>query len=91
MVKVKFFTLLRLIVKIKETEIDADKISVKDFLKICEKKIKTPFIHKLLKNDKLIDGTIILINGKNIHHLEKENTLIYDGDFVELFPPGGGG
>ena len=91
MIKVKFFTLLRLIVKIREVQIEADNICVKDFLHLCEEKVKVKFIHKLLENGKLITGTIILINGKNIHHLDKEKTIIQDGDLVELFPPGGGG
>ena len=91
MVKVKFFTLLRLIVKIREIQIDADDISVKDFLDLCENKIDIKFVYKLLKDGELIAGTIILINGKNIHHIDKEKSIIHDGDLVELFPPGGGG
>jgi len=90
-IKVKFYTMLRLIIKKRSVKIEANDINVNDFLILCEKEIKVRFTHKLLKDGKLIDGTIILINGKNIHHIDKEKSIIHDGDLVELFPPGGGG
>jgi len=36
-------------------------------------------------------GVIILVNGKNIEHLEKLDTKLKDGDVVSIFPPVGGG
>ena len=72
MIKVKFYTMLRLIIKKRSVKIEANDINVNDFLILCEKEIKVRFTHKLLKDGKLIDGTIILINGKNIHHIDKE-------------------
>jgi molybdopterin synthase sulfur carrier subunit len=36
-------------------------------------------------------GTIILINGKNIYHLDMLNSIVKDNDVVALFPPGAGG
>lgn len=36
-------------------------------------------------------GFIILVNGKNIEHLEKLNTKLKDEDLVSIFPPVGGG
>jgi len=48
--------------------------------------------NKLLdENGELKRGTIILVNGHNILHLEKLATPVKDGDIVALFPPGGGG
>jgi len=92
MITVKFFTLLRLLVKIRELKIDGDNLKITELLHICEDSITTKFIHKLLDDDdKLLQGTIILVNGKNIHHLQKEKTIVKDRDLVELFPPGGGG
>ena len=36
-------------------------------------------------------GLIILVNGRNIEFLDKENTVLKDGDVVTLFPPLAGG
>ena len=94
MIKVKFFTLLRLMLKTGEIDINPDdkEISVYELLRKVEKKIKKTFLHKLLdKEGKLLRGTIILINGKNILHMEKLDTIVKDNDTVSLFPPGGGG
>lgn len=35
-------------------------------------------------------GTMILVNGKNIHHLDGLDTIIENAD-VSIFPPAGGG
>jgi len=34
---------------------------------------------------------IYLLNGRNIEYLDKEGTLIKDGDKISIFPPIGGG
>ncbi|MFW5800267.1 MAG: MoaD family protein [Spirochaetota bacterium] len=93
MVTVKFYTLLRLLLKIDKIEIDIEENeNIGSMLKKIQNKIETPFISKLLDdNDKLKTGTIILLNGKNIYHLDKLDTKINNGDVIELFPPGGGG
>jgi molybdopterin synthase sulfur carrier subunit len=36
-------------------------------------------------------GTIILVNRRNILHLEKLETPVRSGDVVAFFPPGAGG
>jgi len=49
-------------------------------------------------NHKLVDaggvphiGTIILVNRRNILHLDGLDTPLSDGDVLALFPPGAGG
>ncbi len=93
-VAVKFFTLFRLEFGISELEIDIEKkeILLKELLKIIDEKTKKEVSKKLLVDEeKIKTSAIILVNGKNIFHLNGLNTLIKDGDVISLFPPGGGG
>jgi molybdopterin synthase sulfur carrier subunit len=47
--------------------------------------------HELLAEDQSIrPGTMILIDGRNIHHLQGIHTLVAGGT-VSVFPPAGGG
>ncbi|ASJ00189.1 MoaD/ThiS family protein [Thermococcus gorgonarius] len=39
----------------------------------------------------LEQGYIILVNGKNIEHLQGLDTPLSDEDTVSIFPPAGGG
>jgi molybdopterin synthase sulfur carrier subunit len=41
-------------------------------------------------NDRILPGTMILVGGKNIHHLDGLDTVIEDSE-VAIFPPSGGG
>ena len=92
MITIKFFSLIRLLIKKSELIIEGDNLVVREVLKISQSKIKTEFLHKLVNDEsEMHTGTIILINGKNVHHLENLDTLVKDGDVVSLFPPGGGG
>jgi molybdopterin synthase sulfur carrier subunit len=40
---------------------------------------------------KLMMGTIIMVNGKHIAHLNGIDTALCDDDVVNIFPPVGGG
>ncbi|HCA40738.1 MAG TPA: hypothetical protein DEP01_04035 [Aminobacterium sp.] len=40
---------------------------------------------------KLLMGTIIMVNGKHIVHLQGLDTPLNDSDTVNIFPPVGGG
>ncbi len=83
---------MRLLIKKSEQVLEVKEIKLLDLLKRSQEEISTQFIHKLIdENESLITGTIILVNGKNVHHLQKLNTIVQDGDLVSLFPPGGGG
>lgn len=92
MIEIKFFSLIRLSIKLNSVNINSDAIPISQLLQLSQEKVSTPFIHKLLTNDnKMHVGTIILINGRNIHHLNGLDSIVYSGDIVSLFPPGGGG
>ena len=93
MIKIQFYSLIRLLLKREKFELPtSDNENVGELLQRLQQQIATPFLHKLLddKGEPIL-GTIIMINRRNIHHLEKLETLIHDGDVIALFPPGAGG
>jgi len=93
MIKIQFYSLIRLLLKREQFELPAsDNENVGQLLQRLQQQIATPFLHKLLdEKGEPILGTIIMINRRNIHHLEKLETPIHDGDVIALFPPGAGG
>ncbi len=93
MVTVQFYSLIRLMLKQEKTELPAaGNETVAQLLQRTQQKISTPFIQKLLDEEgELFLGTIIMVNRKNIRHLQELETPVEDGDIVDLFPPGAGG
>lgn len=93
MVRVKFFGTLRMILKLKEISVEVEnKITVRKLLEVLQGKIKENFLEKLIDQDgDIIPGTIILVNKKNIFHLNLLDTIVNDNDEVVIFPPGAGG
>ncbi len=91
MIKIKFYSLLRLFLEQKEVDIDANNISVLNLLQNISEKTNKNLLDAIANNGILIPGTIILLNGRNIHHLEKMDTIVKNGDKIDIFPPGGGG
>lgn len=65
---------------------------VSALLKECETLTSKRFVHKLIdQKGNIIPGTMILIDGINIHHLGGTTADVRDGAVVSVFPPGGGG
>lgn len=92
MITVKFFSLIRLLIKQNELILDAQDITIREVLEKAQAEIPLKFIFKLLDSEgQLLHGTIIMINGKNVFHLDKLDSMVKDNDVVSLFPPGGGG
>jgi molybdopterin synthase sulfur carrier subunit len=94
MVHLQFYGLLRLLLSGKET-LDLPWQPGDTVGRILEKfqaVERIPFTHKLLDEQGLLHtGTIILVNRRNILHLDKLDTPVKDGDVLALFPPGAGG
>ena len=95
MVKVKFFTLLRLYLGREDVDIAVEDggIDVRTLLN----RVATAVDNELVK-DKLLEpdgsmktGTIILINGGDVMDSDKLDCRVNSGDSVSLCPPGGGG
>ncbi|HPJ40278.1 MAG TPA: MoaD/ThiS family protein [Spirochaetota bacterium] len=92
MIRVRFFTTLRFLVKREDIFLDRKNVRVRDLLDDVQHKIPVKFLHKVLdESGGMKRGTLILVNGRHVHHLEGLNTIVEDGDVVSLFPPGGGG
>lgn len=93
MIRIQFYGLLRLLLQREQIELEAGQAeTIKQLLPRIQAKISTPFLHKLLdERDQLRAGTIILVNRRNILHLEDLATPVNDGDLIALFPPGAGG
>ncbi|MFC1898553.1 MoaD family protein [Candidatus Cloacimonadota bacterium] len=92
MIKIKFYSLIRMHLGINEVEIKADSIPIFELLQKTENQINQEFLEQLITEDRqIIPGTMILINGRNIFHLNKLDSVVSDGDEISIFPPGGGG
>ena len=93
MVRIQFFSLLRMLLKQEQIDIPAvEGENVAQLLQRLQQRLPTRFLHKLLDDDGgLRAGTIILINRHNIHHLAGLQTRVNDNDVVAMFPPGAGG
>ena len=93
MLKVQFFSLLRMLIKQEHIDLPAvEGETVEQLLQRTQQQLATPFLHKLLAEDgSMLAGTIILVNRRNIHHLEGLQTPIKDSDVIAMFPPGAGG
>ena len=90
MVTLKFFATLRDLIGRKEIRVEADK--VEDALIKASKLTNVDLIKELIdENRNPKKAVIILVNGRNIVHLEGIDTSLNNGDTVSIFPPVGGG
>lgn len=94
MIRLQLYGLLRLMLSGKDAlELPwQEGETVRRVLGGFEASVPIPVTHKLIDADgALLIGTIILLNRKNILHLEGLDTALQDGDVLCLFPPGAGG
>jgi len=90
--KIKFFSLIKF--DLNKDEVDyqlSGSKSVKEIIKLLDQEFANYFNRKLLKDGELKSGTIILLNGRNIRHLQGLDTLVENKDEITIFPPSGGG
>lgn len=73
-------------------EIPGDDLTIMALLRLAEEKTGQRFLDELLDRDQgLLTGTIILVNGENIRLRQNLQTRVQAGDSVALFSPAGGG
>ncbi|MDN5346376.1 MAG: sulfur-carrier protein [Petrotoga sp.] len=90
--KIKFFSLIKF--DLKKDEVDyqlSESKSVREIIELLDQEFDNYFSRKLLKDGELKSGTIILLNGRNIRHLQGLDTLVENKDEITIFPPSGGG
>jgi len=91
-IKVKLFATLRLNLKIGEVDLHSSSpLSVLQLLQLVSEKVGSDILAELIADGKIMVGTIILIDGFNILHRDKLETIIDKDCTVSLFPPNGGG
>jgi molybdopterin synthase sulfur carrier subunit len=83
MVKVKFFATLRNITGKREEFVEGK--TVGDILQKLYDKYGEDFKKELKKR------SMILVNEKNIEHMEGLKTMVNENDEISIFPPAGGG
>ncbi|MBI9054489.1 MAG: MoaD/ThiS family protein [Bacteroidales bacterium] len=91
-IQVKLYSTLRLNLGVAGLEIEIDKpVTILKLLKLASQQLNSDIIPELIEDGKIMVGTILLINGKNILHAEKLETMINEECEVSVFPPSGGG
>ena len=89
---IKLFATIRLSTGLKVIDLNIDKpVNIVDMLKIVSEAINYDLIKKLIRNGQLIPGVIILLDGENILHKQKLETLIEKDTTISIFPAVAGG
>ena len=89
---VKLFATLRLNLKIGMVEIHSNSpISVLQLLQQVSKNVNSDILTELTNDNKILVGAIILIDGINVLHQNKLETIIDKDCVVSVFPPNAGG
>jgi len=91
-IQVKLYATLRLNLGVAGLEIEIDKpVTILKLLELASQQLNSDIIPELIEDGEIMVGTILLINGKNIFHAEKLETMINEECEVSVFPPAGGG
>jgi molybdopterin converting factor small subunit len=91
-IAVAFYGLMRRRLGTAALEIAGDDLTILALLRQAEKDAGQGFLDELLDREEgLLSGTIILVNGENIRLQQGLETRVRDGDSVAFFSPAGGG
>ena len=92
-VKVNFYAIFRQMAKGKTFTLRVpDNATVKDVLEAIRDQVNKEVYNKIITiMNNETRGLLILVNGRNIVHLDGLNTKISEKDKIDIFPPGAGG
>jgi molybdopterin synthase sulfur carrier subunit len=92
LIRVRLFGNLKDYVKKRWTTIDLPNgSSIQDLISEFSKHIELDLLEKTMKKDKVRTGLRILVNGRNITHLQGLKTKLKGHDLVSFLPIAGGG
>lgn len=92
-IEVKLFATLRTKLGVASVTLAPDSVmTVREMIRELERSTGGAFYHDLVEKegDSLRTGTVILLDGTNIHHLQGLDTPV-EAAQVAIFPPAGGG
>lgn len=87
--KVSFHATIRDAAGVSDIEIDAT--SIRNLLVTLQSRFGDRLAKMLVKDDKLREDVVILVNGQNIAHTGGIDTPLRSNDDVAIFPPISGG
>ena len=90
MITVGFFAIFREITGTKEISVPAVP-TIGDLMKVLSLRYGKAFRNLALEDGKISRQVNLLVNGKHIAHLQKDDTPLKEGDAVSVFPLIGGG
>lgn len=89
---IKLFATIRLDTGLKIVDVNIDQaINIIEMLKTVSAIIDYDLIEELIDNNTIIPGVIILLDGVNIHHINKLDTIISKDTTISIFPAVAGG
>lgn len=88
--KVKFFAYIRDYTKTKEIQVDYRGTLHELLIQLCNM-FGRDFGKKIFNGDEISSEIIILINGRNMVHLQGIDTVLNDEDEISIFPVVAGG
>jgi sulfur-carrier protein len=88
---VKYFATIRDLTREKERRIDDRPGDLRELLTQLAERYGRPFRRAVLDGDALHGQIIILVNGRNVRHLQLLDTPLRDDDEVSIFPMIAGG
>lgn len=90
-VKIKFFADLKALTKKSSIEVTlSGPVTLRELLREASSQVNLDLEGKLIKDGKIKDGFMVLINGRNAIYLNGAETIVESGE-VAIFPPAGGG
>lgn len=91
LIRLRFYGVIKSYMKKGWTTIDVDNgYSISDVIIELDKYTELNMVKKLLKNE-TSSGIKILLNGRNISHLQGLKTKLKDHDLITFLPIAGGG
>jgi sulfur-carrier protein len=91
-IHVKLYATLRLKLGIADVFVETDKhLTMLELLEKVSDMVGEDILPELIDDGKIMVGTMLLIDGKNVLHAQKLETPVPDGSVVSVFPPNGGG